>query len=194
WWPSPVKRSVILGSRLAWTSCWRTINVLAEQHDLAAGRAIDNVARPGFHGPVARLPAATDRASVAEHARPFYDQIVDSRPVLRGPIAHVLPYAPEAAARIAFLGNTLRQSSISTPAQTELAICVAARARNQPYVWAAHSPTARTNGISESVMAVVDSRGPLDAVASDEALIVQFGRELLEEHSLSDATFERVRG
>ena len=149
--------------------------------------------RRGFHEPVARLPAATDRASVAQHARPFYDQIVDSRPVLRGPIAHVLPYAPEAAARIAFLGNTLRQSSIFTPAQTELAICVAARARNQPYVWAAHSPTARTNGISESDMATVNARGALDAVPEDEALIIQFGRELLEQHRVQDATFDKVR-
>jgi 4-carboxymuconolactone decarboxylase len=142
---------------------------------------------------MARLPAATDRASVADHARPFYDQIVDSRPSLRGPIAHVLPYAPEAAARIAFLGNTLRQSSIFTPAQTELAICVTARARNQPYVWAAHSPTALKNGISEDVMARVNSGGPLDGVPANEALIIQFGRELLEQRRVADATFEKVR-
>jgi 4-carboxymuconolactone decarboxylase len=142
---------------------------------------------------VARLPAATDRASVAEHARPFYDQIVDSRPVLRGPIAHLLPYAPEAAARLALLGNTLRQSFIFTPAQTELAICVAARARNQPYVWAAHSPTALNNGISEFVMTVVNSRGALDGVPEDEALIIQFGRELLEQHRVHEGTFDKVR-
>jgi 4-carboxymuconolactone decarboxylase len=142
---------------------------------------------------VARLPGATDRESVSAEARPFYDQIAESRAVVRGPIAHVLPYVPEAAARIAFLGNTLRQSSIFTPAQTELAICVAARARNQPYVWAAHSPTALNNGVSAHVMNMVNSRGPVDSVAEDEALIIQFGRELLEQHRLSDPTFDRVR-
>jgi 4-carboxymuconolactone decarboxylase len=142
---------------------------------------------------MARLPGATDRESVPEAARPYYDQIVDSRPVLRGPIAHVLPYAPEAAMRVAFLGNTLRTSSIFTPAQTELAICVAARARNQPYVWAAHSPTALDNGISQDVLDVVNARGSLDGVAKDEALIIQFGRELLEQHRVTDATFERVQ-
>jgi 4-carboxymuconolactone decarboxylase len=142
---------------------------------------------------VARLPAATDRESVPEKARPFYDQIVESRSVVRGPVAHTLPYAPEAAARIAFLGNTLRRGTTFTPAQTELAICVTARARNQPYVWAAHAPTALANGISSDVLAVVDSRGPLDSVAEDEALIIQFGRELVEQHRVVDATFEQVR-
>ncbi len=92
---------------------------------------------------MARLPAATDRDSVSDKARPFYDQMVETRWTVRGPIAHMLPYAPEAAAGAVFLGNTLRRNSTLTPAQTELAICVAARARNQPYVWAAHSPTLR---------------------------------------------------
>jgi 4-carboxymuconolactone decarboxylase len=142
---------------------------------------------------VARLPAATDRASLPEHARQFYDQIVESRGVVRGPIAHVLPYAPEAAARLAALGTTLRRSASLTPAQTELAICVTARARNTAYVWAAHAPTALANGIAREVLAVVDARGPLDSVPDDEALIIRFGRELLEQHRLSDATFERVR-
>jgi 4-carboxymuconolactone decarboxylase len=142
---------------------------------------------------VARLPAATDRDSVSEKARPFYDQIVENRPVLRGPIAHVLPYAPEAAARIASAGNILRQNSTLTPAQTELAICVAARARNNPYIWAAHSPTALMNGVSEQVIAAVDRRSPVDPAPEDDALIVQFGRELLEQHRVSDRTFDMVR-
>jgi hypothetical protein len=33
----------------------------------------------------------------------------------------------------------------------------------------------------------------LDGVPADEALIIQFGRELLEQHRLQDGTFERVR-
>jgi 4-carboxymuconolactone decarboxylase len=80
-----------------------------------------------------------------------------------------------------------------TPAQTELAICVAARARNNPYIWAAHSPTALKNGISEQVIAAVDKRNPLDTVPEEEALIIQFGRELLEQHRVSDPTFDKVR-
>jgi 4-carboxymuconolactone decarboxylase len=142
---------------------------------------------------VARLPAATDRESVSEDVRPFYDQIVESRPVFRGPIAHVLPYAPEAAARIASLGNTLRTSSIFTPAQTELAICVAARSRNQPYVWAAHAPAALKNGVTDATLELVNARGPIDSLSSDEGLIVQFGRELVEQHQLSEATFDTAR-
>jgi 4-carboxymuconolactone decarboxylase len=141
---------------------------------------------------VARLPAATDRESVSERARPFYDQIVESRSVIRGPVAHVLPYAPEAAARMALLGNVLRRDTTLTPAQTELAICVAARARNQPYVWAAHSPTALSNGISADVIGVVNSGGALDRLPEDQALIIQFGRELLEQHRVLDATFDKV--
>ena len=142
---------------------------------------------------MARLPPATDRESVSEAARPFYDQIIASRPNLRGPIAHVLPYAPEAAARASLFGDTVRRSSTLTPAQTELAICVTARARNQPYVWAAHSPTALSHGVSEKTMGAVNSRGPLDGVTEDEALIIQLGRELLEQHRVTDSTFDKVR-
>jgi 4-carboxymuconolactone decarboxylase len=142
---------------------------------------------------MARLPAATDRESVSDSARPFYDQMVEARWTVRGPIAHMLPYAPEAAAGAVFLGNTLRRNSTLTPAQTELAICVAARARNQPYVWAAHSPTALANGVSPDVIDIVNARGPLDSVSDDDALIIQFGRELLEQHDLSDAIFDKAR-
>jgi len=42
-------------------------------------------------------------------------------------------------------------------------------------------------------MDVVNSRSLLDGLSEDEALIIQFGRELLEQHRLSDSTFERVR-
>jgi 4-carboxymuconolactone decarboxylase len=142
---------------------------------------------------MARLPAATDRESVPERARTFYDQMVASGWTVRGPIAHMLPYAAEAAAGAVFLGNTLRKRSTLTPAQTELAICVAARARNQPYVWAAHSPTALANGVPPEVISVIDSRGPLDSLSADDGLIIQFGRELLEQHRLSDATFDKAR-
>jgi 4-carboxymuconolactone decarboxylase len=142
---------------------------------------------------MARLPAATDRESVPDNARPFYDQVVESRWIVRGPIAHMLPYAPEAAANAVFLGHALRRNSTLSPAQTELAICVAARARNQPYVWAAHSPTALANGVSPEVIDVVNSRGPLNSLPESDALIIQFGRELLEQHHLSDATFDNAR-
>jgi 4-carboxymuconolactone decarboxylase len=54
-------------------------------------------------------------------------------------------------------------------------------------------PTALANGIPPEVMDVVNARGPLDSVTEDEALIIQFGRELIEQHRLSDATFDRAR-
>jgi hypothetical protein len=39
----------------------------------------------------------------------------------------------------------------------------------------------------------VDTYGPLDGLTADEALIIRFGRELLEAPKVSDDTFDAVQ-
>ena len=75
----------------------------------------------------------------------------------------------------------------------ELAICVANRAANADFIWNAHTRLGLAAGTREEALHAVDTYGPLDELSDDEALIIQFGRELLEAPAVSDATFEAVR-
>ena len=45
----------------------------------------------------------------------------------------------------------------------------------------------------EEAIHAVDTYGPLDGLTEDEALIIRFGRELLEAHDVEDETFDAVR-
>jgi hypothetical protein len=45
----------------------------------------------------------------------------------------------------------------------------------------------------EEALHAVDTHGPLDGLTADEALIIRFGRELLESPQISDDTFNAVR-
>jgi 4-carboxymuconolactone decarboxylase len=48
-------------------------------------------------------------------------------------------------------------------------------------------------GVREEAIRAIDTHGPLDGLTADEALIIRFGRELLESPGVSDATFNAVR-
>src|ERR671924_197058 len=48
-------------------------------------------------------------------------------------------------------------------------------------------------GVREEALHAVDTHGPLDGLTADEALIIRFGRELLEAPQVSDNTFNAVR-
>ncbi len=60
-------------------------------------------------------------------------------------------------------------------------------------MWVAHTKLAREAGVPEETITVVGTRDSLDALSQDEALIVRFGRELLHDHRVADATFEAAR-
>ena len=45
----------------------------------------------------------------------------------------------------------------------------------------------------EEAIHAIDTLGPLDKLTADEALIIRFGRELLEARKVSDETFNAVR-
>jgi hypothetical protein len=80
-----------------------------------------------------------------------------------------------------------------TPAETELAICTSAPEANADYIWGGHVRLGLQAGTREAALHAVDTHGPLDGLTADEALIIRFGRELLESPTVSDATFHAVR-
>ena len=56
----------------------------------------------------------------------------------------------------------------------ELAILATARRMDCPYVWNAHAPLARKEGVSAGVVDAMRERTPLPAMADDESAVVTF--------------------
>ena len=109
------------------------------------------------------------------------------------PPSSYLTYAGQAGALLSDLVDHLRYHTSLTGAETELAICTSARASNADYIWNAHVRLGLQAGTREEALHAVDTHGPLDGLTADEALIIRFGRELLESPQVSDDTFNAVR-
>jgi alkylhydroperoxidase family enzyme len=104
-----------------------------------------------------------------------------------------LLHSPPLCRRVLDVTTYLRESSPVRSGARELAIIATAREKDCPYVWAAHVPTARSEGVSEAVIAAVRDRGPIDALSQDERDIIDYARQLLREHRVSQALFDRLR-
>jgi len=114
-----------------------------------------------------RLPMPSDTEAFAEETRAAVRHILKTRHSLPPPSSY-LTYAGQAGGLLSDLVDHLRYHTSLTAAETELAICTSARASNADYIWNGHVP-------------------------ADEALIIRFGRELLESPKVSDETFTAVR-
>ena len=141
---------------------------------------------------MSRVPEITSRDEVQADKKHIFDEIVKSRGKVSGPFA-VLINSPEVAGRAAHLGSYIRFESILSPPQIELATITASREFDSNYEWAAHVKLGREAGVSENAIDAVANNGPLDSLDQDDALIVQYGRELLREHKVTDATFEAAK-
>lgn len=140
--------------------------------------------------PRLKYPADTDEFS--DETRAAIRYIKETRNSLPPPSSY-LTYAGEAGARLSDLVDHLRYRTSLTPAESELAIIVANRAANAAFIWNAHVKLGLAAGMREEAIHAVDTYGPLDDLTDDEALIIQYGRELLEAPAVSDETFDAVR-
>lgn len=139
-----------------------------------------------------RLPFPADSDAYSDETRAAVRHILATRKSMPPPSTY-LSYAGQAGVRLSDLLDHLRNHTSLTLAESELAICTAARAANADYIWNAHVKLGLAAGTRPEAIEIVDTYGPLDALTSDEALIVGFGRELLEAPAVSDATFDAVR-
>jgi 4-carboxymuconolactone decarboxylase len=139
-----------------------------------------------------RLPIPSDTEAFAEETRAAVRHILQTRHSMPPPSSY-LTYAGQAGALLSDLVDHLRYHTSLTAAETELAICTSARASNADYIWNGHVRLGLQAGVREEALQAVDTHGPLDGLTADEALIIRFGRELLESPKVSDATFNAVR-
>lgn len=139
-----------------------------------------------------RLPIPADTEEFAEETRAAVRYVLETRGSMPPPSSY-LTYAGAAGERLSDLVEHLRYHTSLSDAETELAICTAARAANADYIWNAHVRLGLAAGTREEAIHAVDTYAPLDSLSADEALIIRFGRELLEAPRVEDDTFEAVR-
>ena len=73
-----------------------------------------------------------------------------------------------------------------------MAIINTARAMDCQYVWNAHAPAARKEGVSDALVDAIRDRRPLPAMAPDEKAIIDYGNEFFKDHKVSKSTFDRA--
>jgi 4-carboxymuconolactone decarboxylase len=141
---------------------------------------------------MARMPIPSDSEAFSEATRAAVRHILETRGSMPPPSSY-LTYAGKAGALLSDLVEHLRYRTSLTDAETELAILTAVRAADLDFIWNAHVKLGLKAGTREQAIHAVDTFGPLDGLTADEALIVRYGRELLETRKVGDATFEAVR-
>ena len=139
-----------------------------------------------------RVPRITERSQVADAHHEIFDSITSSRGRVSGPFS-VLLNSPEIAGRAAHLGAYIRFESTLPDDKRELAIITAAREFDCDYEWSAHSGIAQQAGVRDEAIQVVANRESVDSLTSDEATIISYGRELFQDHRVSDATFNAAK-
>ncbi len=121
----------------------------------------------------------------------LFDAIAEGRGSVRGPFALLL-HSPVLCQAVLDLSLYLRQDDF-VPARTrELAVIATARERDCPYVWAAHAPAARKAGVPDAVVDLVRDRGSLDGLTEADRDIIELARQLLREHRVEQALFDRL--
>jgi 4-carboxymuconolactone decarboxylase len=103
-------------------------------------------------------------------------------------------YSLPVADHMAAVNDYLRNKSGLDPRLVQLAILVTAREADSEYVWTAHEPQGLKAGLSPEVIDVVKYRKPTAGLAEKDAAIIDLGREDLQKHHVSSATFARAQG
>jgi 4-carboxymuconolactone decarboxylase len=139
-----------------------------------------------------RLPEITERDALPPEKQPIFDAIAESRGRVGYPFSLLLN-SPEVAGRVAHLGTYLRFESTLPAPDRELAIITAAREFDCAFEFSAHARGAQRAGVRDEAIQTVANDGDLEALTPDEAIVVQYGRELFRQHRVSQPTFDQAR-
>jgi 4-carboxymuconolactone decarboxylase len=139
-----------------------------------------------------RLPIPSDTDAFSDETRAAIRHIQQTRTTMPPPSSY-LTYAGKTGGLLSDLVEHLRFHSTLSDAETELAVCTAVRSANAAYIWNAHVKLGLKAGAREEAFHAIDTYGPLDDLTADEALIIGFGRELLEAPKVCDDTFNAVK-
>ena len=139
---------------------------------------------------MARLPIVTRDMVPAEFQEAFDEMTRDTGGTITGGPTSVTVNSPEMARRRSHLTGYLRFESSFPKRIQELAILATARNFDCPYIWNAHAPAARSEGVADALVDALRDREPLPEMAADERAIINFCNEFYTNHRVSSSTFQ----
>ena len=140
---------------------------------------------------MARLPNI-ERDQLQPEDQKYFDEITGSRGSVRGPYG-VLLHSPNLAARVAHTGTYVRFDFDMPESLKETVIITTAREIRNQYEFYAHARLARQHGVSEETIRAIATGAAPDGLSGDEELLVRYVKELLQNHKITDATFNAVQ-
>lgn len=139
---------------------------------------------------MARLSAVT-REQLDPEDHQYFDSIVGSRGSIRGPYG-VLMHSPKLAARVADTGAFVRFDFGIPESLKEIVIIATAKEMESQFIFSGHAKLARTAGVSdETIKAIATGTAPA-GLSGDEALLVGYVHELLQDHKVTEATYKAL--
>ncbi len=135
---------------------------------------------------MARLKSITSRDQVAPEHQKVFDAIVASRGAVQGPFT-MLMHCPELAEHMVHIGGFVRFEGKLDKRVRVLAAMAVAREFDTLYVWGAQTGSARRQNVAESTITAIREKKS-DGVPAEDLQIVEFTRELIRKHRVSDAS------
>jgi 4-carboxymuconolactone decarboxylase len=124
--------------------------------------------------------------------REVHDAIVAGpRGKVHGPL-QIWLHSPKLAARAQELGAFCRYQTSLPKRLSELAILVTGAHWKAGFEWSVHAPEAIKAGLDAATVDAIRDRARPNFSRADEAAVHDFARELLENHRIGDATYERA--
>jgi len=139
---------------------------------------------------MARLPVVTSDMVPEEFREAFAEVTAPAGGSITGGPGSFTINSPEMAKRRNHLTSYLRYETRFPKRILELAIITTARAMDCQYVWNAHAPAARKEGVADALVDAIRDRLPLPDMAADEKAIVNYGNDFFKTHKVSQPVFD----
>ncbi len=104
----------------------------------------------------------------------------------------MLLHSPKLAARVADTGAFVRYEFAIPESLKETVIIATAREMRSQYEFSAHAKLARAAGVSDDTIKVIADGTAPTGLTGDEALLVGYVKEMLQQHSVSDSTYKSL--
>ena len=128
-----------------------------------------------------RVRQLTSRDMVASEAHGVFDAVSEGRGNVRGPFS-LLMHCPPLCQSILDVSNVLRFESLLTPYLRELVTIATAREKDCMYVWSAHAPAARKEGVADATVELVRDNGDTASLLPADRDAIEYVRALLRTH------------
>jgi len=140
------------------------------------------------HHAAERLPMPQESAMTPAQREAAQALIAGPRKGVYGPFLPLLR-SPALLDRMAKMGEYLRFESVLEARVRELVICAVSRHVSNQFEWTMHAPLAVKAGVSEATVEALRVGTRPRNLPRDEETALDFTRELLQTHGVSDPTY-----